>query len=597
MAFNLKAVFSADTKDIKKGSKEAQESVKAFEKTTEGAIDSVAGLFGTSMSQISSQVNALKGYFLALNKGIDGSAKATSGLSKAMTVLKGAIVSTGIGALVVAIGSLIAYFTKTQRGADMLSKAMDVVGQVFKTITDYAIKLGEKIVAAVTNPLDSIKALGRMLKKELFDKIEGIRGIFVNLGAVISNVLSGKFKEAGEAAKAFAGSVGQAMTGMTEDEIKNLNKAGGAVLDDFNEKIQRRKALTERIQALERKNIDWVVEQAKLQQQIEQQREIAADKVNKTAEQRLAANQKAIALTTELYSKQTAMEAERLAIVQEENALSESMNKDLMAESEAKVQLLNVETQRASKMKELLAQQAEITNQAKQEREERERIAQLAARKEVELTIPEVSDQAIRDKIPNQVFTMTPVIDKKKLLTDMQELRDSLRPVAEEFTYDIESTVEGLVSGIAQSMGEMLAGLITGDAKISDLLGSIATLLGQAMQQIGAALVAYGVAMDAFKAAFSNPYAAIAAGVALQAAGAALTSLIQNSMNNAGGATSIGANAGLIGAGSSLTIGQNSSLSNTQSKINVNVSGTLKARGSDLVAVIEGEDKRKGLSS
>lgn len=597
MAFNLKAVFSADTKDIKKGSKEAQESVKAFEKTTEGAIDSVAGLFGTSMSQISSQVNALKGYFLALNRGIDGSAKATSGLSKAMTVLKGAIISTGIGALVVAIGSLIAYFTKTQRGADMLSKAMDVVGQVFKTITDYAIKLGEKIVTAVTNPLDSIKALGRMLKKELFDRIEGIRGIFVNLGAVMSNVLSGKFKEAGEAAKAFAASVGQAMTGMTADEVKNLNKAGGAVLDDFNEKIQRRKALTERIQALERKNIDWVVEQAKIQQQIEQQREIAADKVNKTAEQRLAANQKAIALTTELYSKQTAMEAERLAIVQEENALSESMNKDLMAESEAKVQLLNVETQRASKMKELLAQQAEITNQARQEREERERIAQLAARKEVELTIPEVSDQAIRDKIPTQVFTMTPVIDKKKLLTDMQELRDSLRPVAEEFTYDIESTVEGLVSGIAQSMGEMLAGLITGDAKISDLLGSIATLLGQAMQQIGAALVAYGVAMDAFKAAFSNPYAAIAAGVALQAAGAALTSLIQNSMNNAGGATSIGANAGLIGAGSSLTIGQNSTLSNTQSQINVNVSGTLKARGSDLVAVIEGEDKRKGLSS
>ena len=604
MAFNLKAVFSADTKDIKKGSKEAQESVKAFEKTTEGAIDSVAGLFGTSMSQISSQVNALKWYFLALNRGIDGSAKAISGLSKAMTVLKRAIISTGIGALVVAIGSLvvairslIAYFTKTQRGADMLSKAMDVVGQVFKTITDYAIKLGEKIVTAVTNPLDSIKALGRMLKKELFDRIEGIRGIFVNLGAVMSNVLSGKFKEAGEAAKAFAESVGQAMTGMTEDEIKNLNKAGGAVLDDFNEKIQRRKALTEKTQELERKRIKFISEEAALEAKINQLREKVEDRLKYSAEQRLAYEKEAIALTTQLYNKKKSIAIEQFEIIKEENALSESMNEDLEAQEQAQANIYALESQRSTQMKEMLTKQAELTNQVKLEREERERIAQLAARKEVELTIPQVSDQAIRDKIPNQVFTMTPVIDKKKLLTDMQELRDSLRPVAEEFTYDIESTVEGLVSGIAQSMGEMLAGLITGDAKISDLLGSIAALLGQAMQQIGAALVAYGVAMDAFKKAFKNPYAAIAAGVALQAAGAMLTSLIQNSMNNAGGATSIGANAGLIGAGSTLTIGQNSTLSNTQSQINVNVSGTLKARGSDLVAVIEGEDKRKGLSS
>lgn len=597
MAFNLRAVFSADTKDIKKGSKEAQESVKAFEKTTESAIDNVAGLFGTSMSQISNSVNSMRGAFMALNAGINGTAKATDLATKSMNVMKIAIASTGVGALIVALGSLVAYFTKTQRGSDTLSKAMNAVGQVFKTVTDYAIALGEKIVYAVSHPLESVNALGDAIKQNLLDRMDGLVGMFTSLGGIISNALTGKFKEAGIAANSFAESFGRALTGITRDEISQLNQAGGAVLDDFNEKIKRRNALTERIQALERRNIDWVVEQAKLQQQIEQQREIAADKVNKTAEQRLAANQKAIALTTELYAKQTAIEAERLAIIQEENALSESMNKDLMAESEAKIALLNVEKDRASRSKELLAQQAEITNQVRAERLEREKIAALAARKEVELTIPKVTDEAIKDKIPNAVFTMTPIIDQKKLLKDMQSLRDSLRPVAEEFTYDIESTVEGLVSGIAQSMGEMLAGLISGDAKIGDLIGSIAGLIGQAMQQIGAALVAYGVAMDAFKKAFKNPWAAIAAGIALQLAGAALSALIQNSMSGAASATTVGANGGLISGGSTLTIGGGENLNNSQSQVNVNVTGTLKGSGRDLVAVIESEGKRKGLSS
>lgn len=597
MAFNLKAVYSADTKDIKKGSKEAQEAVKAFEKTTESGIDNVLGLFGASMSQISNSVNSVKGAFMALNAGINGTAKATNLTTKAMKAMTIAIASTGIGALVVALGSLVAYFTKTQRGSDALSKAMDVVGQVFKTITDYAIILGEKIVYAFQHPLEAVNALGGAIKQDLLDKMEGLMGMFNSLGDVISNVFTGRFKEAGQSLTTFAQQFNQVISGMTLTEMQNLNKKGGSVLDDFNDKIARRKALTERIQALERRNIDWVVEQAQLQQQIEQQREIAADKVNRTAEQRLAANQKAIALTTELYARQTAIEAERLAIIQEENALSESMNKDLMAESEAKVKLLNVEKDRASKTKELVSQQAEITNQVKLERKERERIAALAARKEVELTIPEVSDEAIKKKIPNSVLAVDLKLNDDDFKKNRQKAFDSLKKEIKIFEVDTNAIVTNLVSGVAQSMGEMLAGLISGDAKIGDLIGSIAGLIGQAMQQIGAALVAYGVAMDAFKKAFKNPWAAIAAGVALQVAGSALTSLIQNSMSSAASATTVGANGGLISGGSTLTIGQTRSLNNSQSQINVNVSGTLKGKGNELVAVIESENKRKGLSS
>lgn len=592
-AFNLRAVFSADTKDIKKGSKDAQKAVQEFEKTTESAIDNVAGLFGTSMSQISSSLSAVKGAFMSLNKGITGAGTATTGLAKAMNVLKLAIASTGIGAIVAALGSLVAYFTQTQRGADALAKVTAVLGQVFKTVTDYAIALGERIVWCFKNPADAIKSFGQYINREVGQRIEALVGMVGNLGGALTSAFSGRFKDAYNQLNLFAENFGTAITGVTQGELQQMNEKGGAVLDDFNDKIRRRVALTERQQALERKNIEWVEREAKLRQEIALEREKVEDRLNYTTEQRLAANKKAMSLTAQLYREQEAIRREELAIIQEENALSESMNKDLRAEADAKVALLGVETERAERMKEMVTKQAELTNLVKQEAAERERIEALKARKTLELTVESVSDAAIKDKLPEVTALIKPQID----VAGFHETQRQIHKMTDEFVFDIESTVEGMIAGVAQSMGEMLAGLITGDAKIEDLVGGIVSMLGQAMQQIGQALIAYGVSMEAFKKAFSNPYAAIAAGAALMAAGAALTSLIQRYSSGSASASTIGANAGLLQGGSTLSISQSSQAQSRQQAINVNVTGQLVGQGSALVAVISNENKRKGLSS
>ena len=592
-AFNLRAVFSADTKDIKKGSKDAQKAVQEFEKTTESAIDNVAGLFGTSMSQISSSLSAVEGAFMSLNKGITGAGTATTGFAKAMNVLKLAIASTGIGAIVAALGSLVAYFTQTQRGADSLAKVTGVLGQVFKTVTDYAIALGEKIVWCFKNPADAIKSFGQYINREVGQRIEALVGMVGNLGGALTSAFSGRFKDAYNQLNLFAENFGTAITGVTQGELQQMNEKGGAVLDDFNDKIRRRVALTERQQALERKNIEWIEREAKLRQEIALEREKVEDRLNYTTEQRLAANKKAMSLTAQLYREQEAIRREELAIIQEENALSESMNKDLRAEGDAKVALLGVETQRAKEMKEMVTKQAELTNLVKQEAAERERIEALKARKTLELTVESVSDADIKEKLPEVTALIKPQIDT----AGFYETQRQIHKMTDEFVFDIESTVEGMIAGVAQSMGEMLAGLITGDAKIEDLVGGIVSMLGQAMQQIGQALIAYGVSMDAFKKAFSNPYAAIAAGAALMAAGAALTSLIQRYSSGSAGASTIGANAGLLQGGSTLSISQSSQAQSKQQAINVNVTGQLVGQGSALVAVISNENKRKGLSS
>lgn len=66
--------------------------------------------------------------------------------SAAFKVLKVAIISTGIGALVIALGSLVSYFTKTQAGIEMASKTMAGLGAIVNVIIDRLSKVGSAIV-------------------------------------------------------------------------------------------------------------------------------------------------------------------------------------------------------------------------------------------------------------------------------------------------------------------------------------------------------------------------------------------------------------------------------------------------------------------
>ena len=80
-----------------------------------------------------------------LSGGMKSAAVSTSLTSKAMKIFKIALISTGIGAIVVALGSLIAYLTETASGTSKLAKAMAPLKAILSTITSLAKKFGEAI--------------------------------------------------------------------------------------------------------------------------------------------------------------------------------------------------------------------------------------------------------------------------------------------------------------------------------------------------------------------------------------------------------------------------------------------------------------------
>lgn len=96
-----------------------------------GLMDNV---LGRTVVGLTSKIKSLRGVVTGL--------KAASLGAKAFRV---ALISTGIGAIVVALGSLVAFLTTTQKGMDAVSKATRVVGTVFSVIVERIAKFGEAL--------------------------------------------------------------------------------------------------------------------------------------------------------------------------------------------------------------------------------------------------------------------------------------------------------------------------------------------------------------------------------------------------------------------------------------------------------------------
>ena len=67
-------------------------------------------------------------------------------LSTALKILKVALIATGIGAIVVLLGSLVAWMTKTQKGTEFLSNVMASFGAIVNVLIDRVAKFGGALV-------------------------------------------------------------------------------------------------------------------------------------------------------------------------------------------------------------------------------------------------------------------------------------------------------------------------------------------------------------------------------------------------------------------------------------------------------------------
>ena len=265
--------------NIKANSNEANRSLEKVKQNT-AEIKNEAKDAASEFSVMGVSLNGVKSAFTKI-----------TGASKLMFgSIKAGLLSTGIGAFVLAIGSLATFFTKTKKGAEKLDVAFAGIGATVNVLIDR----------------------------------------FASFGEGISLLFKGEFTEAFETLKG-------ALSGIT-DEIKAETNAFMAL-----EKAEQR--LEDRTRALN-------VETARQRAEVEQLKFIAED-VTKSSEERLEAAEKAFEIENSLLEKRISAAQQDLHITRERNAMSEAMAEDLDLEAEKEIKLFEIKNESITKQIEL----------------------------------------------------------------------------------------------------------------------------------------------------------------------------------------------------------------------------------------------------
>jgi hypothetical protein len=271
-----------------------------------------------ALSDTNKQTNALNTTMDAATGAIDkftggaasGFKSAVGGVKSFIGGLKGvkiAVIATGLGALVVVLGSLFAYFTQTSRGADQMAKIMGGLGAAVKVVIDRFVTLGESVV--------------KFFSGDFKGAVQGIKDAFKGLG----------------------------------DEIVNETKKGAALADQLD--------------AIEDRERDLIKMRAEANREIAKAR-IIADDETKSIGERQKAVRKAFELENKVAKAEQANAQAYVKYLKERKALGETTDEDLLALAEAEAKVNELRTESLRRQRRLETELKGLSTEAKAAAEE-----------------------------------------------------------------------------------------------------------------------------------------------------------------------------------------------------------------------------------
>ena len=160
---NIRIKYVVDDKQLEESNKELNKTAKANDQVQK-EVDQTNEKFKTQEKQLSKtnkafaglggQLTAIGNRFQIAGKGVGDLASglfkattATTGTTKAMRLLRVAIAATGVGLLVVALGSLAAAFKSSEGGQNKFIKIMGAIGVVIGNVSDVFASFGEQLIS------------------------------------------------------------------------------------------------------------------------------------------------------------------------------------------------------------------------------------------------------------------------------------------------------------------------------------------------------------------------------------------------------------------------------------------------------------------
>jgi hypothetical protein len=335
------------------------------------------GSLAVNSELISGLDKASGGLYSKFNTLISGVAN----LSKGFFTLRGAIMSTGIGALIILIGSLASAFTSSESGQNKFAKIMAVIKSVVGNVMDVISDLGEIIIGVFSGDSKAIKSATEFGKK-----------IFDVIGLPIKNAI--------DIVKTLASVLGSLFSGDIKGAIANLEKGVANVKGNFTEASDAIKSATNSLkefgkEALKEAKIaqdiadsrakadktdrDLLVKRAEADRKIAELREKAVESEKYSTSERIKMLEEAQQIENAITQQEIYSAKLRAKAKTDENALSKSTKEDLLEEENLKAKVIQLETARLQGNRRLTSQlnslRREETNVFKQEADKRAEIA------------------------------------------------------------------------------------------------------------------------------------------------------------------------------------------------------------------------------
>ena len=310
--------------------------------------------------------------------------------TKALKVMRLAIISSGVGALALAILAVGRAFTDSEKGQNKFNKIMKVIGVVLGNIMDKVADFGEMIIEAFENPKKTLESLKESIKTNIQNRIEGLLELLPALGKAISLAFKGDFSEAATVAGDAVAKVGLGVEDFSKKAKTAFNSATSAVSTFITETEKemgmaaRASDLSAKTDKLERAQL---VKRAKLEAEVADLRLKARQEEDYTAAQRLEFMKQAGSVQEELLATDLIIAKNRAEIITMENTFSRSNKENLDAEAAAKAEVSKVESARLNVARQIQRElnklnkeaardaEAEIKKQEARDKEDLERLA------------------------------------------------------------------------------------------------------------------------------------------------------------------------------------------------------------------------------
>lgn len=509
------------------------------------ALKSVGTEAQKTQKQAEQSNDAIKSGMEALDKRTGGAVSAfkglTGGIKSAVAgfkTLKGAIIATGLGALLVAITSLVAYFKETERGADALRVIMGTLGAVTGKLMDVIIGLGEALFKAFSDPKQALIDFGNAIRENITNRVEGMLELLPALGKAIKLALSGEFKEAGKVAADAVGKVTLGVENVTDKvgaAVDSVKAFGQSLVDAGAEGARIAKIFNE----IEKAERQLVVQRAQANKQIQEARFIADD-LTKSTEERIAAIQLAGKLEDEVATKELETARKRALALKQQADISESNKQTLDEIAAAEARVADLENASIARKKRLGMEVIALRKEQEAADKERIKAAEELAKLERESLDAfnkaqgEALDKAYEMLLTDQQREVNAVQDKYFALLQLEELSGEERAALVEKQNAEVAAIEDKYAKVRIDTEKAVA-----DAKAATINQSIDAVQGAlgALFENSKAVATANVLIDAAQAAVGifksssslpEPFGSINRGVQLAALAATAAASIRN---------------------------------------------------------------------